>query len=55
MSINYIDTHCHLDVLLRMSFDDLLQQREIDAIGELIQRAERKGVTDLICVGLILR
>lgn len=51
MSVNYIDTHCHLDVLLRMNFDDLLQQREIDAIGELIQRAERKGVTDLICVG----
>lgn len=51
MPVNYIDTHCHLDVLLRMNFDDLLSQSEIDAVGELVQRAERKGVTDLICVG----
>ena len=51
MSVNYIDTHCHLDVLLRMNFDEILQQREIDAIGDLIQKAERKGVTDLISVG----
>lgn len=51
MSLNYIDTHCHLDVLLRMNFDVLLEQSEIDAIGDLIQRAEKKGVADLICVG----
>lgn len=51
MSINYIDTHCHLDVLLRMNFDNLLLQNEIDAIGDIVQRAERKGVTDLISVG----
>ena len=51
MSVNYIDTHCHLDVLLRMNFEDLLTQSEIDAVGDLVQRAESKGVTDFICVG----
>lgn len=51
MVARYIDTHCHLDIMLRMDFDSILHPREIEEIHDLIGRSQAVGVSDFICVG----
>ena len=51
MSLRYVDTHCHLDVLLRMDFDMPLQEHELEGVEHLISKARRAGVSDFISVG----
>ncbi|MBM3894448.1 TatD family deoxyribonuclease [Candidatus Dependentiae bacterium] len=50
-SFKFIDTHCHLDVVLRMNFDDLLTQREIAQISETVLQMQRLGISDFVSVG----
>lgn len=51
MSVNYVDTHCHLDVLLRMDFDQLLLEKDVQDVGFLVESARLAGVRDLVSVG----
>jgi len=51
MSSNCVDTHCHLDILLRMNFDQLLSGKEVQDIAPLIEAATLAGVRDLVNVG----
>jgi TatD DNase family protein len=51
MFFNYVDTHCHLDVLLRMDFDQLLTDKEVGDAALLVAAAAKAGVRDLISVG----
>ncbi len=47
----YVDTHCHLDVLLRMKFDQLLTDLEVNEVGALVTRAQDAGVLAFVNVG----
>jgi TatD DNase family protein len=51
MSYRFIDTHCHLDVVHRMNFDDLLTSEEILFIKKEVENIKLLGVSDFICVG----
>ncbi len=47
----FIDTHCHLDVVNRMNFDDLLTESEILQIKNDVKSMQAQSISDFICVG----
>lgn len=46
-----VDTHCHLNMLIKKAFDVLLTQLEIDSAKKIIDEARAEGVTKIINVG----
>ncbi len=46
-----IDTHCHMNMMVKTTFDTPLTQKEIDRIDPIIQSARASGVTSIINVG----
>lgn len=50
----FIDTHCHLNIMVKKTFDTLLTKEEVDLALPLIQTAQEHGVTSIINVGTSL-
>jgi len=49
-----IDTHCHLNMMVKKKFDVPMTADEFSAAGTIIQDAENNGVTKIINVGTSL-
>ncbi len=47
----FIDTHCHLNIMVKDSFDSLLTSQEFTHAEPLIADAVSAGVKKLLCVG----
>jgi len=47
----FIDTHCHINMMLKTAFDQLLTPQEIDAAKIIQERAMHAGVSCIINVG----
>lgn len=50
----FIDTHCHLNALVKKEFDTLLEESHFPAIGNFIEQAKSVGVLTIINVGTSL-
>jgi len=50
----FVDTHCHLNMLVKKEFDVLLTPDQIEAIDAIIQEAYNAGVKKIINVGTSL-
>jgi TatD DNase family protein len=46
-----IDTHCHMNIMVKKAFDTPLTQQECDAAKLIMQRAKNAQVTKIINVG----
>lgn len=46
-----IDTHCHLNMIVKKNFDQLLTQEEIKAAASFIEKAAQQDVRTIINVG----
>jgi TatD DNase family protein len=53
-SINLIDTHCHLNMLVKKDFDILMTPEQLEAAGDYISQAAADRVTTIINVGTSL-
>lgn len=49
-----IDTHCHINMIVKKTFDEPLQANEISAANAILQEAEQLDVTTIINVGTSL-
>ena len=49
-----IDTHCHINILVKNTFDVPLEQNNIPQAAEIIKQAEEHNVTKIINVGTSL-
>lgn len=49
-----IDTHCHINMMVKKTFDEPLQLSEINAAQDILQEAEQLDVTTIINVGTSL-
>jgi TatD DNase family protein len=49
-----IDTHCHMNMMVKTTFDTPISQRELDAIDPIIQNARLASVKSIINVGTSL-
>src|SRR3990167_10621415 len=49
-----IDTHCHLNMMIKKDFDRLLNKKEISAAQSIISDAHANNVTTIINVGTSL-
>lgn len=49
-----IDTHCHINSMVKPEFDTLLMPSDFTAANHIIQEAAAKGVTQIINVGTSL-
>jgi TatD DNase family protein len=49
-----IDTHCHINMMVKKTFDDALSPAQIDAASQIIDDAAQQGVTTIINVGTSL-
>lgn len=49
--MHFIDTHCHINIMVKSEFDRLLSDAEITAASEIIDSAAQKQVTQIINVG----
>lgn len=47
----FIDTHCHLNMLVKSSFDTLLTDQELAAIEPIVREAHAAGVEKIINIG----
>ncbi len=50
----FIDTHCHLNMIVKENFDRLLTDDELKAVQTDIEQAKAAGVTTIINVGTSL-
>jgi len=50
----FVDTHCHLNMLVKKEFDVLLTHDQIEAIDAIVQEAYAAGVEKIINVGTSL-
>lgn len=50
----FIDTHCHLNMVVKETFDRLLTEEELKLVGAEIEQAKAAGVTTIINVGTSL-
>lgn len=50
----FIDTHCHLNMMVEKKVDEALQQHHIDQIGSIISQAHAVGVYKIVNVGTSL-
>lgn len=50
----FIDTHCHLNMIVKETFDRLLTAEELKAAGAEIEQAKAAGVTRIINIGTSL-
>jgi TatD DNase family protein len=53
-SFMLIDTHCHLNIMVKSAFDTPLTLEQCQAAHDIITRAQNAGVTTLLCVGTSL-
>lgn len=49
-----IDTHCHINMMIKSTFDSVLTSSEIQSAAHIIQKAEQAGVARIINVGTSL-
>ena len=47
----FVDTHCHLNMMVKKEFDVPFEQHHYFAIDEIISQACQVGVTKIINVG----
>ncbi len=50
----FIDTHCHINIMVKESFDRLLTDQELHDAAAVIEQAKAAGVTTIINVGTSL-
>ncbi len=50
----FIDTHCHLNIMVKKEFDEPLNEQHFLIIENIIYEAEKNGVTTIINVGTSL-
>jgi len=50
----FVDTHCHLNMLVKKEFDTLLTHDQIEALSPIIQEAYAAGVEKIINIGTSL-
>lgn len=50
----FIDTHCHINMMVKKKFDVLLQAQDFPIAKNIIQEAKKVGVTSIINVGTSL-
>lgn len=50
----FIDTHCHMNMMVKKSFDTLLTDNELHLAGRIIEQAQQHDVTQIINVGTSL-
>ncbi len=51
MATNLIDTHCHINMMVKKNFDALLTDQELESATTIVQGAAAWGVTRIINVG----
>jgi len=49
--IKLIDTHCHLNMMVKKKFDTPLTEFELDAVGTIVKEAHNHHVETIITVG----
>ncbi|MBT4594816.1 TatD family hydrolase [bacterium] len=49
-----IDTHCHLDMMVKKNYEENFSDDLIPKIGEIVAQAELAGITNIINVGVDL-
>ena len=49
-----VDTHCHINMMIKTTFDTLLSPQEIALAQSIIQQADSQTVTTIINVGTSL-
>lgn len=49
-----VDTHCHINMMVKKSFDTILTQEEITQAAPIVQHARQKDVRTIINVGTSL-
>lgn len=47
----FIDTHCHLDMMIKKKFNDPLKEEDFSKIGKIVDESRVSGVTKIINVG----
>ena len=52
--MHYVDTHCHINMMIKKAFDVQLTQDEIDAAKTIIDQAANVGVDTILNVGTSL-
>lgn len=50
----FIDTHCHLNMMVKKDPDVLLTESQLKEIGDIVQSAQRVGVEKIVNVGTSL-
>jgi len=50
----FVDTHCHLNMLVKKEFDTLLTKEQLEAVAAFIQEAADAGVGKIINIGTSL-
>lgn len=50
----FVDTHCHLNMLVKKEFDTLLTPDQLAAVGPILQDAANAGVEKIINIGTSL-
>ncbi|MBY0353371.1 TatD family hydrolase [Candidatus Babeliales bacterium] len=50
----FVDTHCHLNMMVKTEFDTLLKPEHFVLVHDIIEQAKRAGVTQIINVGTSL-
>lgn len=49
-----IDTHCHINIMVKPTFDTLLQKNDFEKVSNIVDEAKKNGVAKIINVGTSL-
>ena len=47
----FVDTHCHLNMMVKDQFDAVLSEENFNQIGQIIEKSKKVGVNKIINVG----
>jgi len=47
----FVDTHCHLNIMVEKQFDAVLSEENFNQIGQIIEKSKKAGVNKIINVG----